>query len=365
MLGFLNAINPVALVGQAISSLSSLAGPVLGYASNREANETNVELANEANALQESMFNRQLDYNTQMWNLTNEYNSPQSQVTRLLRAGLNPSLMMQGQGGSLAGSVNAPAAPAAQRAEVHPYDWSPLSQGLRDSVSLGIQHMVGTAQARNINAQAQNAEIEARFKAEETAERIANLLQNTKLTRTQRKLLTENLHYTVATMNDMISQQGQLTKQAKLRTDLLTEEVWQAEINRAISVGNYQMAVRRLDLDAASVAAALQESAQRVVALKTQNKYLGTKEILSTAQQAIQYELMSAGMPYRLAVEKSRAFMAQWDANPFVRTVREMEGVASTVSDFMPWRFGSRGAPPSPSDFWTVPSLDYYSNSTR
>lgn len=52
-----------------------------------------------------SLSSQQNDYNLQMWNLTNEYNSPQAQMQRFKEAGLNPNLVY-GQGNT--GNASSP-----------------------------------------------------------------------------------------------------------------------------------------------------------------------------------------------------------------------------------------------------------------
>lgn len=45
------------------------------------------------NAQQKKMQQREFDYNTEMWNNANHYNSPEMQMARLKDAGLNPNLV--------------------------------------------------------------------------------------------------------------------------------------------------------------------------------------------------------------------------------------------------------------------------------
>ena len=57
-------------------------------------------------AWQEEQFNRIEQYNWDMWNKTNEYNSPSAQVDRFLKAGLNPALLMKQSGSTSANGGN-------------------------------------------------------------------------------------------------------------------------------------------------------------------------------------------------------------------------------------------------------------------
>ena len=70
------------MIGGIISGISNLAGSYFGYKGQKEANKTNVQLAEQA---------RQHDVS--MWNAQNEYNTPAMQMQRLKEAGLNPNLV--------------------------------------------------------------------------------------------------------------------------------------------------------------------------------------------------------------------------------------------------------------------------------
>jgi len=87
-LGTLAALAAAGAVGQGI----------LGYAGQRTANRTNIELAR-----------RGEKHEINMWNMANEYNTPHAQMLRMREAGLNPNLMY-GQGNT----GNAPGHPSPQ-----------------------------------------------------------------------------------------------------------------------------------------------------------------------------------------------------------------------------------------------------------
>lgn len=78
------------LIGGGISAIGSLIGNIGG---NKKALEA-VDKTNQAN---KELADLQYQYNLDMWNRQNEYNSPVQQMQRLKEAGLNPNLMY-GQG---------------------------------------------------------------------------------------------------------------------------------------------------------------------------------------------------------------------------------------------------------------------------
>lgn len=95
-------IDPVVGAG-IIEAGANILGGIGNMFSQSSANETNIKLARENRAWQESMWQKQ-----------NEYNAPVEQIKRLRAAGLNPALMYgQGNTGN-AGSVGSVSTPQVQ-----------------------------------------------------------------------------------------------------------------------------------------------------------------------------------------------------------------------------------------------------------
>ena len=97
------AVDP-AIISQLVSSGEGLITGVLSTIMNSIALKQNKELtyqqwqenakqANKQFSYDMAALKRQQDYNTQMWNQTNQYNSPQMQMQRYKEAGLNPNLV--------------------------------------------------------------------------------------------------------------------------------------------------------------------------------------------------------------------------------------------------------------------------------
>lgn len=94
--------NPL-FAGSAVGSLGTLAGGVANAIAQTRINRENIAFQREINDLN---YQRQLD----MWKMTNEYNSPASQMQRYLAAGLNPNLIYgQSNTASMANVGNAQA----------------------------------------------------------------------------------------------------------------------------------------------------------------------------------------------------------------------------------------------------------------
>ena len=109
-----------AALGAGIQGLTGLGGIISGtigskrnLQAQRETNTINYKIAQMNNEYNNRMFERQLDYNWDMWKAQTSYDSASAQRQRLEAAGLNPYLMMSGgNAGSAASalSVNPPTA---------------------------------------------------------------------------------------------------------------------------------------------------------------------------------------------------------------------------------------------------------------
>ena len=123
------------LGGALITGVSSL----VGSAMNNSASERISKETNEFNA-QQAELNRQ--YQTQMWNLTNEYNSPEQQMARLKAAGLNPNLVYGGN--TVANSASS--MPSGSLVTASPYDYN---NGIGSAVSQAIQTYLAISQGKS------------------------------------------------------------------------------------------------------------------------------------------------------------------------------------------------------------------------
>lgn len=83
-------------LGSIIGGVTSLVGSGLSYKGQKEANKTNIRLAQEGR-----------EHDVDMWNRQNAYNTPEMQMQRLKEAGLNPNLIY-GSGQASTGNADAP-----------------------------------------------------------------------------------------------------------------------------------------------------------------------------------------------------------------------------------------------------------------
>lgn len=107
------------------------------------------------NAANYALAQGQRSHDLRMWQMQNEYNSPKNQVARLRQAGLNPGLNTSvgtGENGNSAGGQTAPVT-----------DFSPIAQGMRDSVDLYQQKRMQDAQIAYQNQNTYNLAIRNRY----------------------------------------------------------------------------------------------------------------------------------------------------------------------------------------------------------
>lgn len=147
------------LLGGIIAAGASLAGNAIGASSQSAANDANVEINRQNNQFNADQAAMQRQWQTDMWNRNNRYNSPNEMISR----GLNPFMSNTGAGVSKSPASGGAAASAAP---------SPSIQAFRPDYS-----DVGTALASM--AQARASMINAEQNAALTPYRVNQILGDT------------------------------------------------------------------------------------------------------------------------------------------------------------------------------------------
>lgn len=200
------------IVGSSIGAGSSLIGGIAGTGMQNAANK---EIAQMNNAFNEKMFDKQVAYNkemyqqqlgdqwkfyndskqnawdlvanqqqfqTDMWNKNNEYNSASAQRERLEAAGLNPYLMMNGGSAGTAQTMSgsagaAPSGAAPSGQGVTPPTATPYSadySGITAGLGRAIDVLASMPDRKVKEAQADNLRIEGKYIA---GKAMAQILQ--------------------------------------------------------------------------------------------------------------------------------------------------------------------------------------------
>lgn len=108
------------------------------FGSQMDANSTNLQIARETNEQNYKIHQEDIAHEIDMFNRTNEYNSPVQQVARLRAAGINPTAVLgrDGQNTGVAATMpHVPSAAPAVASRVEPIDLSPSFRAISDDLS--------------------------------------------------------------------------------------------------------------------------------------------------------------------------------------------------------------------------------------
>lgn len=175
------ALTTGALVAGGASVLSSILGGLFGSSSSSSTNSTNYKIAQMNNEYNSAQLERLIDYNWDMWNADNEYNSASSQVERYLEAGLNPSIMMTSGGNAgTATSMSAPsAAPADTSGTQKPVDYSFIGDAIANGVNAYNSTQLSTSQSDLLDAQAEYQRTKNQYTVAEIIAELDNIKADT------------------------------------------------------------------------------------------------------------------------------------------------------------------------------------------
>lgn len=196
----------------------------------------------------EKMFDRQNQRDLDYWNLQNSYNSPEQQMDRLRKAGLNPHLIY-GHG------ADATASPVPTSGVA---SWNPrapeVDLGRAASDSLGAYFNTATREAQTDNLKAQNDVLlqDATLKAMQTAQTAASTAKTKQETQQSSELFgisleaaKANVQKTVADTTYTLSENERRTLQTSSSLQEAAERILKSRSDRATS------AVERIRIAAA------------------------------------------------------------------------------------------------------------------
>lgn len=121
----------------------------INYQSQKETNEQNLQIARD---------NR--DWQEKMWNMQNQYNSPQAQMQRLKSAGLNPDLMYSQGTTGIAQGISEPSQATMQAPQLQGLDTSSLVQSIQNEHLLQGQLDLLRSQKDNVDADTHGKDVD-------------------------------------------------------------------------------------------------------------------------------------------------------------------------------------------------------------
>ena len=151
-----------ALAPALIGAAGAIGSGVANLVSQADANKANLKMTRETNEQNKELFERQLAWQEDMWNKSNEYNDPLNQVARLKAAGINPAFVLGNGSMAEASPMSAGAAPQLQAPHIEPLNYGQMVSAIANSVNSLMQSRMNEAQSRNLNTASDKNEAETR-----------------------------------------------------------------------------------------------------------------------------------------------------------------------------------------------------------
>ena len=151
-------IAPLIAAGLA-SGVASLAGNLIGTSSSNSKNMRINKMNNEFNALEAEKARK---YQTEMWNKTNEWNSPKNVRKRLQEAGYNPYLGLDSSNVGTAQSAGSSSpASAASPIQNNPIQFDGFQNALSTAIQMSNSTKVSNAEVNKLQGQKGLADAQA------------------------------------------------------------------------------------------------------------------------------------------------------------------------------------------------------------
>jgi hypothetical protein len=171
------ALTTAVIAASAIGAVASTAGNVASTAITNRKNRNLNQMNNEFNA-EQAQLNR--DFQLEMWNRNNAYNTPTAKRQRMEDAGYSPYADMSGMS-VVGGSVpSGDSASASQMPSMQAPDFSNIGQAITQTIDLIYRGKMTDADVSQKNAQTHQIQIDNQTRAAENLARIDNLIKNSK-----------------------------------------------------------------------------------------------------------------------------------------------------------------------------------------
>lgn len=201
-----------ALAAGAIAGAGSLISGLWSSHGSRDAARYQLQAQRETNQTNRDIAEQNNKFNERMWNLQNEYNTPEMQRARLEAAGLNPYLMMDG--GSAGIAESAPTADTSGT-QVAPDIGSTIAggyQAMGNSISaaasqiaqMTYQNDLQQANVNKTNAEAKNADLQNQYDMLRNQFAAAQFLTDLRLKRKQGDISELDAKYLRDSMQDRL-----------------------------------------------------------------------------------------------------------------------------------------------------------------
>lgn len=195
-----------------IAGAGSLIGGLFSSSGSKNAAKYQLQAVRETNQANKDIAEQNNKFNERMWNLQNEYNTPQMQRARLEAAGLNPYLMMDG--GSAGVAESAPTADTSGT-QVAPDIGSTIAggyQALGSSISSAASQIAQMTYRNDLqqaivnktNAESQNADLQNQYDALRNQFAAAQFLTDLRLKQKQGDISEYEANFLRDSMQDRL-----------------------------------------------------------------------------------------------------------------------------------------------------------------
>ena len=151
----------LAAIGSGANAASGLLGSGIGAIANRNAQKRAIRFAREQMDWNSDEAQKNRDFQREMFDATNEWNSALSQRKRLEAAGLNPYLMLDGGNAGTASSASGSTASYSSLPNFSPPDTSSIAKGISSAGDVASNFAMQRAEIRSKNAKSNIDEIDA------------------------------------------------------------------------------------------------------------------------------------------------------------------------------------------------------------
>lgn len=195
-----------------ISGAGSLIGGLFSSSGSRYAARKQLQAVRETNQMNYQIAQQNNAFNERMWNLQNEYNTPENQRARLEAAGINPYLMLDG--GSTGVAQSSPKADTSGT-QVAPDIGSTIAggyQSMGNSIAsaasqiaqMSFQNDLQKANVAKTQADAQNSDLQNQYDALRNQFAAAQFLADLRLKQYQGKISKYDANYLRDSMQDRL-----------------------------------------------------------------------------------------------------------------------------------------------------------------
>lgn len=298
------------------SPVTKLVDSVLNFFGTKSTNKTNRQIADANNALQQELWQKEADFTTDMWNKTNEYNTPSAQRERFEEAGINPAFALgnMSSGSAIASSTPSHGALQTPTMQAPHFDFS-------SAVDSYMRQKQQEAQTRYTEAMADEQEANALYADAVAAEKYGILYEEREGKRLENRYNSDtfdartNMAYAAAKRQEtgvdidkLTAERMQLENAYQRFMNSKVPESFAADMaikrqtfENMILQGKYTIAQAKAAYAAAAVSAAQADNIRYDTKFKQQNEalFVGSlaADLLNKKQQ---YDINNAEFPYQL-----------------------------------------------------------------